>query len=228
MGSRLQRVVVVASAGFLVASSGCAREATVVSATSAPHFVETVQYLPGVSADVYLPAGTTRAPVVVLVPGGGWRTADRSGLTPLAAALAADGMVVVNATYRVGEDGARFPRPVQDVACAVDFAAQRARRAGISPQSVVVVGHSAGGQVAAVAALAADRFPAACPYAHVLPDGFVGLAGAYDLMAINDAAFQLFGATSAQQPELWRAGDPATWVDQRVKPPGPLSPAGPR
>ena len=190
-----------------------------MSATSAPHFVGTVQYLPGVAADLYLPTGVSRAPVVVLIPGGGWRSADRSGLTPLAEALANDGMAVVNATYRVGEDGARFPTPVQDAACAVDFAVARARQAGITPQSVVLVGHSSGGQVAAVAALAGDQFPAACPYAHVPPDGFVGLAGAYDLMAINGAAFELFGATSAQKPELWRMGDPATWVGARVTPP---------
>ena len=53
--------------------------------------VTTADYLPGLAADVVLPPRATRPPVVVLVPGGGWHTADRSGLLPLARALADGG-----------------------------------------------------------------------------------------------------------------------------------------
>jgi hypothetical protein len=51
---------------------------------------------------------------------------------PLVETLAAPGMVVVNATYRAVKSGVRFPVPVADVVCAIDFAADRARQAGIS------------------------------------------------------------------------------------------------
>ncbi len=183
---------------------------------------QTQDYLPGVAADVYLPAASgspvasTAAagavPVVVLIPGGGWRTADRSGLAPLARALARDGMLVVNATYRAADDGVVFPTPVQDVVCAVAFAADTARRRHLVPRPLVVLGHSSGGQLAALAALAGSRFRGGCPYPQVQVDGLVGLSGAYDIRAFADLASALFGATPAAAPAAWHDGDPATWV----------------
>ena len=53
---------------------------------STAHLTGTSDYLPGVAADLYLPSTPASArkpiaaPVVVLVPGGGWQTADRLGL----------------------------------------------------------------------------------------------------------------------------------------------------
>ena len=46
------------------------------------------EYLPGLEAYPHLPTGVTSAPVVVLVPGGGWVSADPSGLGGLADSLA--------------------------------------------------------------------------------------------------------------------------------------------
>jgi acetyl esterase/lipase len=180
-----------------------------------PHLAGTTDYLPGVAADVFLPTAT-RAPVVVLVPGGGWASADRTGLRPLADALAGDGLFVVAATYRTGRAGARFPVPVADVLCAARFAVERARRSGIRPGPVVLLGHSAGAQLAAVAALSGDRFAAACPYPATAVDAFAGLAGAYDLPAPAEQAWSLFGASPQQRPDLWRQGDPATWAAERT------------
>jgi acetyl esterase/lipase len=180
------------------------------------HLRATVDYLPGVAADVFLPAGHAhRAPVVVLVPGGGWVSADRSGLRPLADTLTAHGMVAVAATYRTAQDHVRFPVPVSDVVCAVAFAVRRARAAGIAPGPVVVLGHSAGAQLAALAALAGPRFRGHCPYPAARVDGLVGLAGPYDVAALPDVAQPLFGASASSDPAIWRAGNPLTWVRQR-------------
>lgn len=173
-------------------------------------------YLPGVAADVYLPAPTgsrvpsttapEAVPVVVLIPGGAWRSADRRGLAPLARALAGDGMLVVNATYRTAHDGVVFPTPVADVVCAVAFAADTAARRHLEPHPLVVLGHSSGGQMAALAALAGPHFRSGCPYPPVQPDGLVGLAGAYDLN----------GFSPTGPPPAWHDADPASWVTQRT------------
>lgn len=173
----------------------------------------TVEYLPGRASDVYLPRAAARAaPVVVLVPGGGWRTADRTGLAPLARALAAGGAVAVNITYRAADAGGRFPQMVGDVVCAVDFATDRARRSGITPGPVVVAGHSAGAHLAALAALAPERFRAGCPYPAARATGLVGLAGVYDVTGVPGVAEPLFGVPPAEDPALWREGNPLTWV----------------
>ena len=169
-------------------------------------------YLPGRGAEVYLPRGVRTAPVVVLVPGGAWRRATRKGLAPLARSLATSGLVAVNASYRASAQGGRFPGMVADVVCAVDYAVDSARRAGIEPGRVVVLGHSAGAHLAALAALAPDRFRAGCPYPPARADALVGLAGPYDVTRTPELAEALFGATPATAPGRWRAGNPLAWV----------------
>jgi acetyl esterase/lipase len=175
-------------------------------------FVARGEYLPGRPADVFLPRRAVTAPVVVLVPGGAWRRAYRKGMTPLARSLAASGVVAVNVSYRASSQGGRFPQMVADVVCAVDYAVDRARRAGIAPGHVVVLGHSAGAHLAALAALAPDRFRAGCPYPHARADRLVGLAGAYDVAELPGLAIALFGAPPAKAPARWREGNPLTWV----------------
>jgi acetyl esterase/lipase len=180
---------------------------------STPHETAVEQYLPGLDAHVFLPTGRRPAPVVVLVPGGGWQSADETGLRPLADTLAAAGMVAITVTYRAGDVGARWPVPAQDVTCAVSYAAARARRSGISPTRVVVLGHSAGAQLSALAALIPARLRDHCPYPAVAADALVGLAGPYDLASVGDLAEPLLGATPP--PAVRRAANPTTWVAQR-------------
>lgn len=176
----------------------------------------TSEYLPGLGADVYLPAelpATDPVPVVLLVPGGGWQTADRRGLGPLAAELAEAGFVAVNATYRAGADGASFPVPVQDVLCASGFAVDAARSAGVDPGPVVAIGHSAGAHLASLAALSGAELAAPCPYPVPRIEGLVGLAGVYDVTAFEFALVDFFGGAPAERPDAWRVGDPVGLVD---------------
>jgi acetyl esterase/lipase len=184
-----------------------------------PHRASTTDYLPGVAADVYLPSPTTRAPVVVLIPGGSWQTANRSGLGPLAEGLAAHGMVVVNATYRAVKSGVRFPGPVADVVCAIDFAADRARQAGISAGPIIVLGHSSGAHLAALAALRGPHFRKDCPYPPAQVSGLIGLSGTYEVTQLQDLAQPLFGVPAGAAPALWHDGDPMGWVKERTAPP---------
>jgi acetyl esterase/lipase len=174
---------------------------------------KTTEYLPGRAADVYLPRSPRSAgAVVLLVPGGGWQTADRIGLGPLAARLARAGIAAVNITYRASADGVVFPAPVEDIACAAAFAAQRAATAAGHPVKLVVLGHSAGAQLGAVAALSKDRFRGDCPYPSVTADGLVGISGPYDIRAVADVAVSLFGVPPNEDVAAWRDGDPVSWV----------------
>lgn len=191
-------------------TSACGSTATPESATPEPaNLARTAEYREGVEADVYLPPELEPgpAPVVVLVPGGSWASADRTGLGPLADALAADGMVAVNATYRAAGDGVVYPVPVEDIACAVSWAAEQAGKEGVVPDPLVVAGHSAGAQLSALAALAPDEYAGDCPAPPSAPTGFVGLAGPYDLTAMEDVAQPLFGVSRAEDPESWRDAD---------------------
>jgi acetyl esterase/lipase len=175
-------------------------------------------YLPGLAADLFLPTGASSAPVVVMVPGGAWRTADREGLTPLAEHLAAAGIVAVNTTHRAVAAGGRFPGPVENVVCSVDFAVRRAADEGIVASTVVVLGHSSGAHLAALAALGTDEFRPACPHPESPIDALIGLAGTYDVTRLAELAAPLFGgAPAAQAPDEWRQGNPLTWVRQGAR-----------
>lgn len=166
------------------------------------------EYLAGHEAVVDLPADP-RA-VVVLVPGGGWSSADPTGLRPLAAALAEAGLAVVTVTYGTSSTGDIYPRPVDDVACAVAFAAQE-----VPDLPVVLVGHSAGAHLVLVAGLRPDRDDPECPYPARAADAVVGMAGPYDVVRAANVAVNLFGVPEGQDPDLWREGNPYTWTGER-------------
>ena len=144
------------------------------------------------SADPHIPTGVTSAPVVVMIPGGSWQSADPAGLAPLAEALADRGVVAVPVTIRAAQDGVVHPTPVEDVLCALAHGAAVATEAGIRPTRLVLLGHSSGAHLSAVATLAPDRYDPTCEDPVVRPDALVGLAGPYDIRDFADAAAALF------------------------------------
>ncbi|MFF1654166.1 alpha/beta hydrolase [Streptomyces sp. NPDC058255] len=97
-------------------------------------------------------------PTVVFFHGGGWVIGGLDTHDPIARALCRDaGAVVVSVDYRLAPE-ARFPAAVDDAYAAVCWAAEHVGELGGDPGALVVAGDSAGGNLAAVAALIArDR-----------------------------------------------------------------------
>ncbi|MFG2943915.1 alpha/beta hydrolase [Streptomyces adustus] len=137
------------------------------------------------------------APLVVLLHGGAWRAPyDRRHITPFADFLARRGFAVANVEYRRGAaipapDGAaqvagRWPDTFDDVAAALDALPALVREAlpQADPRRTVVVGHSAGGQLALWAA-ARHVLPADAPWRL---DGPAALRGVVALAPIADFA----------------------------------------
>ncbi|MCT9931437.1 alpha/beta hydrolase [Planotetraspora sp. A-T 1434] len=119
------------------------------------------------------------APVVVLLHGGFWRDrVDRMHTRPMADALAAAGYTVCSVEYRrTGGEGGGYPGTFDDVATAVDAILAAPPTGG----GVVLVGHSAGGQLALWSALR-QRLPVTSPWHETLKiDGVVALAAVSDL-----------------------------------------------
>ena len=205
----LAGTIAAAAAVLTVACAGSA------SPPAVHHRVATVDYLPGVGADVFLPPAAGTAPLVVLVPGGGWSIADRTGLRPLADRLAGQGIAAVLASYRTKRDGVYFPVPAADVGCAVDFAVTRVREAGVTPTRVILLGHSAGAHLAMLVGLTGQRFRGSCPYPPTRIDGVIGLAGPYDIMSFQPVAQAMFARSAAEDAAVWRDANPVTWVRDR-------------
>lgn len=163
------------------------------------------------------PAGVeVTGPVVVLVHGGGWVAGSPELLGDWASELAAAGSVVYNASYRLAtQPGGGYPGTVDDVACAVRFARATAAE-HTSSSELVIMGHSAGGHLAAVVALNQDAYGDGCAYPRAEPpDRLVGLAGIYDVRGLGFLFDGWMGGSPTERPNAWRAANPVELAGER-------------
>lgn len=104
------------------------------------------------SARLYRPNDDVRG-LVVFFHGGGWVIGSVDDYHPFTATLAErTGFAVLSVEYRLAPEYP-FPHPVKDAVAAIDFASKEAVRIlGKQPDVLVVMGNSAGGTLATVAA----------------------------------------------------------------------------
>ena len=91
-------------------------------------------------------------PLVVMVYGGSWARGHRKDLSELNYFLADAGFHVAAISYRLAP-ATHFPGPVDDVVAATEFLIKDADRWNIDPKRIYLMGRSAGGQIAEMAAL---------------------------------------------------------------------------
>lgn len=202
----VRRVAGSTALGVALLMAGCGGTTPVPADVPAPSM--TVTYAPGLTEDLYLPTRQGRAPLVVLVPGGSWTTADPTGLAGLADRLADQGIVAAPTHLRAAEDDVVYPIPVEDVLCAVAGAVSRARSRGFRPTRVAVLGHSSGAHLAALAVLAFDDYVPDCDVPVIEPDALIGLSGPYDISRRPDLASALLGTEPDDDPAAWEAANP--------------------
>ncbi len=139
--------------------------------------------------DLRVPPGPGPHPVAVLLHGGFWRHPwQRDLMDGPAVDLARAGYATWNVEYRRVGAGGGWPTTLRDAGAAVDHVAHLAADRDVDPEQVVVVGHSAGGQLALWAAGRSglgDGAPGAGP--RVRPTAVVTAAPLADLSAAYDA-----------------------------------------
>lgn len=177
--------------------------------------VTIAEYRPGVEADLYVRLTDTLQPVLVMIPGGAWETADRSGLAPLASFLAEAGVVAVNARVRAASDGVVYPVPIEDVLCALAFGVARAEVSGVRVGQLFILGHSSGAHLAALGSLQPDRYSPSCLDPLRTADGLIGLSGLYDVDLVSDVASSLFGSARDEATGAWDEGNPIAQAHRR-------------
>jgi acetyl esterase/lipase len=150
---------------------------------------------------------------VVFFYGGNWQSGDKEMYLFLAAALARRGYVTVVPDYRV-YPGARYPQFIEDGALAVRWVRDNAARFGGDPQSLFVMGHSAGAYIAAM--LAFDRrwlrAVGLSPGRDIA--GLICIAGPYDFLPLEDETLKvIFGGANAPATQPFSyvsGGEPPT------------------
>lgn len=118
--------------------------------------------LPGQDLDLYLPAsvaglrpGFALTPTVVMVHGGSWIRGDKSDLEKQAEQLNDVGYVAISLNYRLAPD-APWPAQRDDVITALKWIRAHSLDLHVDPNRIVVLGSSAGGEVAAAALTRGD------------------------------------------------------------------------
>lgn len=143
------------------------------------------------TGDLYRPEGGGDHPTVIAIHGGGWKRGEAQLYQYWGPWLASRGIALYAMDYRLVEgERNRYPAAVHDVRAAVQFLRANARRLGLDPARIGLIGDSAGAHLAALVALAGDGplFTEAYrqdPHAGVSTavKAVVGVYGVYDMLA---------------------------------------------
>lgn len=151
------------------------------------------------TADIYIPDNAkTNNPVIVFFYGGAWKYGDKETYRFLAEAFTSRGYVVVIPDY-IKYPKYKFPVWQQDAAEAVKWTYKNIGKYGGDNANIYLMGHSAGGQIAAL--LATDNRYGVRRYTRA----FAGLAGPYDFTPEEPEYKDMF-STSGKNYRNMRVG----------------------
>jgi acetyl esterase/lipase len=153
-----------------------------------------------------LPHGKKSAyPLVINIHGGFWRAKyNLDHAAHLCAALTLKGLATANLEYRrVGNEGGAWPGTFADIRAAYSFLVQNAAKHNLDSRRIVVMGHSAGGQLALCLAAHEPSLTRVVSLA-----GVVDLQHAYQLHLSHDAVIEFLRGTPNEVPDHYREADP--------------------
>ncbi|MBX6313073.1 MAG: alpha/beta hydrolase [Isosphaeraceae bacterium] len=137
--------------------------------------------------DVYAPPGAKHRPVVFWIHGGGWQTGDKSNVQRKPQAFVEKGYVFVSTNYRLLPN-VDMGTIVRDVAKSIHWVHDHIAEYGGDPNRLLVMGHSAGAQLAALICTD-DRYLKAEGLPLSIVKGCVPVDGdTYDVPAIIETA----------------------------------------
>jgi acetyl esterase/lipase len=156
--------------------------------------------------DLRVPKGSGPFSAAMFIHGGFWRAKyDLGHAGFLCAALAKAGFVTWNLEYRrVGNPGGGWPGSFEDVTAGYQFLKQLTGKYPIDAKRVIVLGHSAGGQLALALAAHHNSMRAVVSLAGVL-----NLRRAWDLHLSNDAVAEFLGGPPERVPDHYHEASPA-------------------
>lgn len=164
--------------------------------------------------EIRLPRAKGQHAALLNIHGGFWRA--KYGLAHaghLCEALRAAGVATFNIEYRrVGNQGGGWPGTFEDIRSAYRFVRQEYSRFRLDLDRIVVMGHSAGGQLAMC--LAAHE---SSVHRVIALAGVVDLKKCYELHLSNDAVVEFLGGKPDAVSEHYREADPMEFDIPRTR-----------
>ena len=160
---------------------------------------------PNQFGEIRIPESKPPFPLAICIHGGYWRAKyNLAHLGHLCAALTAKGIATWNIEYRrVGNLGGGWPGTFEDIRNAFRYVPQLSKRYNIDANKVLVLGHSAGGQLALCLAAHEPSLKRVVSLA-----GLVDLKQAWELHLSNNAVVEFLGGKPTEVPEHYREADP--------------------
>lgn len=168
---------------------------------------------------------------IILIHGGGWRSGNKTMHHPMARKLASMGYVCFTPEYRLSTE-ALYPAGIYDIKSVIRWVRKNAAKYKIDENKIVVAGHSAGGELAAMMGATnglkefegtgCEKNISSRADAVINMDGILAFvhpeSGEGDDSKRISAATHWFGFSKTENQELWKQGSPLTHVGPHTAP----------
>lgn len=168
------------------------------------------------SLNIYTPVTGEVYPVIVFIHGGTWSLGNKGSLSNKTISFIKANFVYVSINYRLSPD-IKHPIHASDVAKAITWIYKHISDYGGDPQNIFLLGHSAGGHLAALIATD-EHYLKDLGFSTKIIRGVIGLdSAAYHLPTLigsepeNDYLFEMaFGNNS----DIWEKASPINYVEK--------------
>ena len=170
--------------------------------------------------NTYRPSTKGKYPTLVIIYGGAWREGTPDGYEDFSCYMAAQNYTVIAIDYRHAPQY-QFPTQLEDVETALAYIRDRAVDLEVDLDKMAIMGRSAGGHLATLAAYKQDAMTFRAVVSYYGPVDLI--EGYYDPpvpdpIDIHTVLENFLGGTPEEQPELYKEASPINYLRPNLPP----------
>ena len=163
--------------------------------------------------NLYRPMASGKKPTLIVIYGGAWRSGSPNDYEKFSSYIAAQGYAVINIDYRHAPKY-KFPTQLEDVNTALQYIQDNAESLEVDPNRISIMGRSAGGHLATLAAYQANAIPLRSVVSYYSPSNLT--EGYYNPPVPNPINSKIvlnnfLGGTPQELPELYKQASPVNY-----------------
>lgn len=170
--------------------------------------------------NTYKPLATGKYPTLIIIYGGAWREGSPDNYEQFSCYMAAQNYTVIAIDYRHAPQY-KFPAQLEDVETALQYIQKQAIALEVDTDKMAIMGRSAGGHLATLAAYKQDAIPFRAVVSYYSP---VNLTEGYydppvpDPIDIHTILENFLGGTPKEQPKLYQQASPINYLRPNLPP----------